>query len=108
MEVERACWRPTPSTAVDWRSCRLRAMHLNLTMFVGSADRRLDFLGNVMAAVFLALEHPSARTHFVLVLRSDGSERVETLKRVHRDEAVRRGIPVYDELVNAAKALVAV
>jgi len=83
-------------------------MHLNLTMFVGSADRRLDFLSNVMTAVFLALEHPSARTHFVLVLRSDGSERVETLKRVHRDEAVRRGIPVYDELVNAAKALVAV
>jgi len=80
-------------------------MHLNLTMFSGSADQRLDFLSNVMIAVFRAHESSGSPTHFLLVLRSDGSEAVDKRRREFRAEAVRQCIPVYDELVNAANAL---
>ncbi|MEO8305576.1 MAG: CoA-binding protein [Betaproteobacteria bacterium] len=80
-------------------------MHLNLTMFVGSADQTVDFLRNVMTSVFRAHEHPSPHTHLLLVLRTDGSEAVDKRRREFRAEAVQRGVPVYDELVNAAVAL---
>lgn len=83
-------------------------VHLNLPVFVKSADQRADFIGNLVAAALRAgARHPGA-AHFVLVLRSDGSAVCDERKRTFRDTAVRAGIPVYDELVDAAGALAAV
>lgn len=83
-------------------------VHLNLPVFVKSADQRADFLGNLVAAALrVGARHPGA-AHFVLVLRSDGTAECDARKRAFRETAVRSGIPVFDELSNAADALAAV
>jgi len=43
-----------------------------------------------------------------LVLRSDGEAALEESKRTYRARALDAGIPVYDELSNAAMALIAI
>lgn len=82
--------------------------HLNLPVFISSADQRADFLGNLMAATLRVRERHRNGTHHVLVLRSDGSEACEARKRSFRTAAVAAGIPTFDELVNAADALASV
>ena len=85
-------------------------MHINLPVFVSSADQRADFLANlVAAAVRVRQKHTAAgAAHFLLVLRSDGSEAAEARRREFRGIAVGQGIPVFDEMLNAAQALAAV
>ena len=41
----------------------------------------------------------------MLVLRSDGEAALDDIKRKYRTRANAAGIPVYDELANAARAL---
>jgi len=82
--------------------------HLNLPVFIKSADQRADFLGNLMAASLRVRERHPGRAHFALVLRSDGSPACEERKREFREQAVRGGIPAFDEMSNAADALAAV
>ena len=84
-------------------------MHINLPVFVSSADQRADFLANlVAAAVRVRQKHTAAdAAHFLLVLRSDGSEAAEARRREFRGIAVGQGIPVFDEMLNAAQALAA-
>ena len=48
------------------------------------------------------------KTHFLLVLRSDGRADIDERKRECRTSAIARGFPVFDELTNAAKALQAI
>jgi len=82
--------------------------HLNLPVFIKSADQRADFLGNLMnASLRVRARHPG-RAHFALVLRSDGSAECDQRKRAFREQAVRSGIPAFDEMTNAADALAAV
>jgi len=83
-------------------------VHLNLPVFVKSADQRVDFLANLMAASIRVLDRNPGRTHFVMVLRSDGSPECEVRKREFRDAAARAGVPAFDEMSNAADALSAV
>jgi acyl-CoA synthetase (NDP forming) len=83
-------------------------VHLNLPVFVKSNDRRADFLGNLTAAAMRVRERHPGRSHFVLVLRSDGSDACETRKREFREAARAVGVPVFDEMSNAADALSAV
>lgn len=83
-------------------------VHLNLPVFVKSADQRADFLGNLVAAALRAGERHPGVAHFALALRSDGSAVCDERKRAFRETAVRAGIPVFDELSNAADALAAV
>jgi hypothetical protein len=82
--------------------------HLNLPVFISSADQRADFLGNLMAATLRVRERHGRSTHHALVLRSDGSEACEARKRSFQATAVAAGIPSYDELVNAADALASI
>ena len=82
--------------------------HLNLPVFISSADQRADFLGNLMAATLRVRERHGRSTHHALVLRSDGSEACEARKRIFQAAAVAAGIPSYDELVNAADALASI
>jgi len=78
-------------------------LHLNLPVILGYHDESL--LGNLFQAALRARQASERKVHFVLVLRSDGSEAIDNLRRTYRDDAIRRGIVVYDELPQAAQAL---
>jgi acyl-CoA synthetase (NDP forming) len=78
-------------------------MHINLASFVGRGGG--DPVGNLIhAAVQVRHAYPGG-PHFMLVLRADGSPELEDKRRLHRQEALRAEIAVYDELADAAQAL---
>ncbi|MBG05041.1 MAG: acyl-CoA synthetase [Rhodospirillaceae bacterium] len=80
-------------------------MHLNLAAFVGRGD--VDPIDNLFqAAVSIGEKYPG-QAHFVLALRSDGSAEIDDKKRDYRQRALDAGIPVFDELPDAAEALAA-
>ena len=64
-------------------------------------------LDNLVQAALRVQQHHPGKSHFVLVLRSDGEPALEDRKREFRARAVRLGIPVYDEMANAGCALAA-
>ena len=81
-------------------------MHLNLAAFVGRGS--VDPVDNLLdAAVRVAGKFPG-QAHFALVLRSDGSPEIDDQRRDCRLRALAVGIPVYDELTDAALALKAI
>ncbi|MCC7484066.1 MAG: CoA-binding protein [Burkholderiales bacterium] len=80
-------------------------MHLNLSAFVGRT--KPEVLDNLVQAALRVQARYPGRAHFVLVLRSDGEPALEERRRVFRASAVRLGVPVYDELANAGRALAA-
>lgn len=81
-------------------------MHLNLAAFLGRGP--IDPMDNLInAAVTVQTKFPG-QAHFMLVLRSDGDPALEESKRTYRARALAAGIPVYDELANAAMALTAI
>ena len=80
-------------------------MHLNLAAFVGRSA--VDPLENLMQAALRVQAKYPGQSHFMLVLRSDGGAEIDAAKREYRTRALEVGIPVYDELANAARALAA-
>jgi acyl-CoA synthetase (NDP forming) len=80
-------------------------MHLNLSAFVGRT--RPEVLDNLVQAALRVQQHYPGRSHFLLVLRSDGDPALEERKRAFRAGATALGIPVYDEISNAGRALAA-
>ena len=81
-------------------------MHLNLASFVGRAG--VDPVGNlIQAAVRIGHAYPG-QAHFALALRVDGSPELDDAKRRYCALARDAGIPVFDELPEAARALAAV
>ena len=81
-------------------------MHLNLASFQGRGP--IDPLDNLIQAAVRTQERYPGRAHFMLVLRSDGEATLDDIKRKYRTRANDAGIPVYDELDNAARALASV
>lgn len=81
-------------------------MHLNLAAFVNRGP--IDPLDNLITAAVRVQEKFPGQAHFLLALRSSGSPDVEAGKQRYRDRAMSVGIPVFDELSNAAVALSAV
>ena len=81
-------------------------MHLNLASFQGRGP--VDPLDNLIQAAMRTQQRYPGRAHFMLVLRSDGEAALDEIKRQYRIRATDAGIPVYDELANAARALVSV
>ena len=81
-------------------------MHINLAAFVGRGGA--DPVENLIQAAVRVQKTYSARAHFALVLRVDGSPELDQRRRTYRDLGLRAGIPVYDELLEAAEALGAV
>jgi len=78
-------------------------MHVNLAAFVGRGDS--DPVNNlIQALVHVKQTHPGG-PHLMLVLRVDGSPDLDEKRRQHRATALDAGIPVYDELADAARAL---
>lgn len=82
-------------------------VHVNLTVFASSANQEVDVVGNIVRECLRIRGSGKGATPLALVLRSDGTQRVEDRKRVDRDRALRSGIPVFDELPEAAAALAA-
>ncbi len=80
-------------------------MHLNLSAFVGRT--KPEVLDNLVAAALRVQEKYPGKSHFILVLRSDGEPALEARKREFRDKAVALGVPVYDEMANAGHPLAA-
>lgn len=81
-------------------------MHLNLAAFVGRAG--VDPVDNLIrAAVSIGHAYPD-QAHFALALRVDGSPELDDAKRRYGAFARDAGIPVFDELPEAARALAAV
>jgi acetate---CoA ligase (ADP-forming) len=78
-------------------------MHLNMTVILSYANPRI--LPNLFEAAMSARGDGADASHFVLVLRSDGEAAIEAQKQTYREQAVAAGIPVYNELVEAAQAL---
>jgi acyl-CoA synthetase (NDP forming) len=80
-------------------------MHLSMPAFAGRT--KTEVLDNLVAAALRTqLRYPGSGK-FVLVLRSDGNPQIDERKRRFRDRAISLGIPVYDELEDAARALAA-
>ena len=81
-------------------------MHLNLAAFVGRGP--VDPLDNLIQAAVQMQEAYPGQAHFLLVLRSSGEPALEESKQEYQARALEAGIPVFDELSNAAVALSAV
>src|SRR5688572_26291436 len=81
-------------------------MHLNLSAFVGRS--RPEVLENLMQAALRVQARYPGQAHFILVLRSDGEPALEERRRAFRAAAGALGIPVYDEIADAGRALAAI
>jgi len=81
-------------------------MHLNLSAFVGRS--RPEVLDNLMQAALRVQARYPGQAHFILVLRSDGEPALEERRRAFRAAAAALGIPVYDEIADAGRALAAI
>lgn len=77
-------------------------IHVNMTVIL--SFRHVDMLGNIVEAALRIRERSASGMHIALVLRSDGEADSEERKRAYRQSAVQRGVAVFDELADAAKA----
>jgi len=81
-------------------------IHVNMAVILGY--RHMDMLGNIIRAVLRVRETHAGGMHTALVLRSDGDAETEERKRDYRLRAIASGVPVFDELAQAARGLAAV
>jgi acyl-CoA synthetase (NDP forming) len=81
-------------------------MHLSMPAFSGRAKD--EVLDNLISAALRARSRYPGSCHFLLVLRSDGDPEIELRKRRFREHVLSLGVPVYDELEDAAKCLAAI
>lgn len=81
-------------------------MHLNVPVILGY--RHVDMLSDLINAAVRARAMCLGRTHLLLALRSNGEPECEQRRRECRLQAMKAGIPVFDELPNQARAMAAV
>jgi acyl-CoA synthetase (NDP forming) len=81
-------------------------MHLNLAAFVGRSA--VDPVERLIAIAEEVGRTRPGQLHFLLVLRSDGSQALDDARRLYRARALAAGIAVYDEIADAGHALAAV
>ena len=81
-------------------------MHLNMPVILSYSDP--EILPNLIKGALDLQTGGRARLHFVLVLRSDGELDIEAERHRYRAAALALGVPVFDELVDAAAALACV
>ncbi|MFK8253359.1 acetate--CoA ligase family protein [Ancylobacter terrae] len=78
-------------------------LHLNLSAFVGRGS--VDPIDNLFAVVEQTKAKWPGAAHFALALRTDGSAALDDRRRHYRAKARLIGVPVFDEIAPAAKAL---
>ena len=85
-------------------------MHLNMPVILAYADPEIlpNLIKGALDAQTDAIALGGARLHFVLVLRSDGELEIEAERNRYRATAFTLGVPVFDELSDAADALACV
>ena len=83
-------------------------MHLNIPVLMRQVMTGQDLLKNLMDGADRVERKYPGKTHFLLVLRSDGRAEMDDKKRAAREWALSRGYPVFDELTNAGNALAAI
>ena len=98
-EILDIVMRETPPDAL--------VVHVNLPVFAAYSDQRTDVVAGILNEVVRVRELAKRRTHVVLVLRSDASSGIDERRRQDRQKALLVGIPVFDELAEAAYALAA-
>ncbi|HQS86369.1 MAG TPA: hypothetical protein PK060_04860 [Polaromonas sp.] len=84
-------------------SADVLVIHVNMTVILGF--RHVDMLGNIIRAVLRVRESDESGLHVALVLRSDSDPETDERKREYRMQAVASGVPVFDELAQAARGL---
>lgn len=78
-------------------------MHINMPVMLSFSDEAV--LPNLIkAALDIQVKYPD-RMHFLLVLRSDGELDIEAERARYRNLATGLGVPVFGELIEAARAL---
>ena len=82
-------------------------LHVNMPVIL-TQGQGVDDVEKIVAAAERGLAQHKNLAHFALVLRSDGTEEIDAVKRKHRSRALKSGMAVFDETVNAATALAAV
>ena len=83
-------------------------LHLNIPVLMRQVIPGQDLLVNLMDGADRVESRYPGKTHFLLVLRSDGRAEMDDKKRDAREWALQRGYPVFDELTNAVNALWAI
>lgn len=83
-------------------------LHLNIPVLMRQVMPGQDLLVNLMDGADRVEGRYPGKTHFLLVLRSDGRAEMDEKKREAREWALERGYPVFDELTNAVNALSAI
>ena len=78
-------------------------MHINMPVVLIYRDA--DILGDLIEAALAAEQRHPGAAHLMLVLRSDGEPDIEARKQAYRERAQAVGIPVFNELHDAAVAL---
>lgn len=90
----------------DGRGVDAIVVHLNMPVLISYRESRI-----VPNIVDCCLDLAAARTpdspHLLMVLRSDGSEEVDGVRRTERRRAVAAGVPVFDNFSDSARALAA-
>ncbi len=81
-------------------------IHVNMTVIL--SFKHVDMLGNIIRAALKVRAQAGSGPHIALVLRSDGDAEIEERKREYRRSAIESGVPVFDELAQAARALACV
>src|SRR5690606_40304080 len=65
----------------------------------------VNIMKNMISAATIAKSEEGRTAQLMLVLRSDGDAEIEEKKRGYRAAASQAGIPVFNEIVEAARAL---
>ena len=82
-------------------------LHINMPVIL-TQSRGRDHVINLIAAAERIHERHREKAHFALVLRSDGTDEIESKKRKHRARAVESGLAVFNEMPSAAQGIGAV
>jgi len=80
-------------------------LHINLPVLLTQVVTDAKTVETVLTLAETVRQCHPGDEHFMLVLRSDGKPETEHCKQEFRAWAGERGIPVFDELANAASAL---
>jgi acetate---CoA ligase (ADP-forming) len=91
------------ATVAQAAAADVLVIHVNMAVLLGYRD--MDMLGNIIRAVLHLRETHAGAMHIALVLRSDGDAETEERKRDYRLRAIASGVPVFDELAQAARGL---
>jgi acyl-CoA synthetase (NDP forming) len=79
--------------------------HINMPQFLTNPSIPDEVLDNLVSGAIRTHRADAGGTPMLLVLRSDGSEAVDARKRTARASALAARVPVFDEIVDALKAL---